>query len=70
MKLCPFAKMILACFVIRRGDMKIDVASRIRMECNDSTSDDDKATEEEKEKKSVDFDCESGVHNRGMKSKW
>ena len=20
--------------------------------------------------KSVDFDCESGVHNRGMKSKW
>lgn len=46
------------------------MSQRIRMECNDSTSDDDKATEEEKEKKSVDFDCESGVHNRGMKSKW
>ncbi|XP_044166630.1 DNA excision repair protein ERCC-6-like 2 isoform X4 [Acropora millepora] len=43
---------------------------RIRMNCNDSTSDYDKATEEEKKKKSVDFDCESGVHNRGKKSKW
>lgn len=43
---------------------------RIRMNCNDSTSDYDKAIEEEKKKKSVDFDCESGVHNRGMKSKW
>lgn len=43
---------------------------RIRMNCNDSTSDYDKATEEEKKKKSVDFDCESGVHNRGLKSKW
>ncbi|KAK2569891.1 hypothetical protein P5673_005747 [Acropora cervicornis] len=40
------------------------------MNCNDSTADYDKATEEEKKKKSVDFDCESGVHNRGMKSKW
>ena len=43
---------------------------RIRMNCNHSTSDYDKAAEEEKKKKSVDFDCESGVHNRGMKSKW
>ena len=40
------------------------------MECNDCFSDDDNATENEKEKTSVDFDCENGVHNRGMKSKW
>ena len=42
----------------------------IRLDCNDCTSGDDKSTEDEKEKKSVDFDCESDVHNTGMKSKW
>ena len=40
----------------------------IRLDCNDCTSGDDKSTEDEKEKKSVDFDCESDVHNTGMKS--
>ena len=52
--------MVYPWFLIRRGD-----------ECNDCTSDDDKATEEEKKKKSaVEFDCEGGVHDRGLKSKW
>ena len=59
MKLCPFVKMVYSCFLIRRGD-----------ECNGCTSNHDKAAEEEKKKKSVDFDCESGAHNRRMKSKW